>query len=82
MILIPYPSSANNHQKHNALELVQKNAAELIEQKDMNQKLINTIEHLLINDIYREEMGNNANKLHEPNSLNLIIESIKECLYV
>ena len=59
-----------------------KNAAKLIEQKYIKSKLINTIHALLKNDVYREEMGHNANKLHNPNSLELIINSIKDSLNV
>ena len=35
-ILIPLPSAAENHQYYNALELKEKNVAEIIEQKDLN----------------------------------------------
>ena len=38
MILIPYPNAANNHQKLNALELVDNNAACLIEQNNIETK--------------------------------------------
>ena len=35
MILKPYPNSANNHQKFNAIEIADNNAGELIEQQDI-----------------------------------------------
>ena len=82
MILIPYPDSANNHQKFNAIEIADNNAGELIEQQDIELKLINRIYYLLENDSQRKKMGNNAKKLHNPDSLNLIIKSIKEYLNV
>ena len=82
MILIPYPNSAGNHQKYNALELVNNNAAKLIEQQDMEEKLIDTINYLLDNQSIRTNMANNAKKLYNSNSLNLIINSIKECIDV
>ncbi len=46
-IFIPSPYVANNHQYYNALSLVQKNAALLIEEKDLNEKSIkNNIDKL------------------------------------
>ena len=47
MILIPYPNAANNHQKSNALELSNDCAAKLLEQHEMDKKLIPTIFNLL-----------------------------------
>ena len=82
MILIPYPQSANNHQKLNALELVEKNAAKLVEQNEMEKKLINTIDILINDDSHRKKIGDNAGKLHRSNSLDLIVDTIRECVYV
>lgn len=82
MILIPYPNAANNHQKLNALDLVKNNAAKLIEQHEMNEKLISSIHNLLNNDSERKLIGKNAKKLYKSNSLYLIIKSIKEILSV
>jgi len=82
MILIPYPQSANNHQKLNAIELVKHNAAKLVEQNLMKEKLIKTIDNLINDDSDRELIGNNAKKLHSPDSLNKIVDSIKESLNV
>ena len=77
MILIPYPNAANNHQKFNGLELSENNAAKLIEQKNIQKDLINTILELLNDDINREKMAKNAYNLYNPNSLDLIVKSIK-----
>ena len=47
-IFIPSPYVANNHQYYNALDLVEKNAALLIEEKNVNDKTIfETIDKLL-----------------------------------
>ncbi len=82
MILIPYPNAANDHQKLNALELVNNHAAKLVEQNEMNKKLIPTICDLLDNDLERIEIGDNAKKIYNPNSLDLISDVIKETLNV
>ena len=82
MILIPYPNSAGNHQRLNALKLVESNAAKLVQQNDMENKLINIINELLNDTIKMKEIGDNAKKLHNPNSLDLIIDEIKEIINV
>ena len=82
MILIPYPNSANDHQKLNALELVNNNAAKLVEQHKMEEKLIPIINHLINNDSDRKIIGDNARKLHNSDSLDLIIHAIEECINV
>ena len=82
MILIPYPNAANNHQKSNALELSNDCAAKLVEQHEMDKKLIPTIFNLLNDDSERKMIGNNAKKLYKSNSLDLISSAIKEILDV
>ncbi len=54
VILIPLPSAAENHQYFNALELKEKNVAEIIEQKDLDSEILkNTLFKMLdkINEI-------------------------------
>ena len=59
--LIPYPYAAENHQYHNAMAMVNKNAAEVCEQKELTtDKVINVIHSLLdLPDKYIQ-MGKNA----------------------
>ena len=82
MILIPYPESANNHQKLNAIELVENNAAKLVEQHEMEEKLIHTINKLINNNTKMRFISENALKKHNSNSLDIIVNTIKECLNV
>ncbi len=50
-ILIPSPNVAENHQYHNAMALVNKNAASIIEEKNLSgDKLIEIVEGLIKND--------------------------------
>ena len=53
-ILIPSPYVAENHQYHNAMTLVEKNAAVVIEEKDL------TGEKLLADRAGLDKMGENA----------------------
>lgn len=62
-VLIPSPYVPNNHQYHNAMELVDSNAAVLIEEKDLDAKtLSNTVNDLLNNKNKLEDLRKNAKK--------------------
>lgn len=50
-ILIPLPSAAENHQYFNALELKEKNVAEIIEQKDLNSVILKDTIFKMVNNI-------------------------------
>ena len=67
-ILIPSPYVPNNHQYYNAKALSDKDAAILLEEKDLDKdKLKSLIENLLDDDKRREEISLNARKLGNPN---------------
>ena len=60
-ILIPSPNVAENHQFHNAMALVNRNAAVLIEEKDLTgEKLWETVKSILSEPGRAEEIGRNA----------------------
>lgn len=60
-ILIPSPYVAENHQYHNAMTLVEKNAAVVIEEKDLTgEKLTEEVEKLLADRAGLDKMGENA----------------------
>ena len=62
-VLIPSPYVAENHQYHNAMALVNKNAASVIEEKDLNgDTLISTVDKMLANKETMEMYSNNARK--------------------
>ena len=62
-ILIPSPYVAENHQYHNAMTLKNRNAAEVIEEKDLTEELlIATVDRLLADGFTAEKMGKNAQK--------------------
>ncbi len=63
-ILIPSPNVTENHQYHNAMALVNKNAAVIIEEKDLTgSSLNNAIENLLQNKTRLEEIGKNVRSM-------------------
>ncbi len=60
-ILIPSPNVAENHQYHNALALTEKNAAKLIEEKDLTEESMEKIfEELVTNKNLLDELSKNA----------------------
>ena len=68
-ILVPSPYVANNHQYYNAMQLVQKNAAHMIEEKDLNaENLQREIQGLFLNDKEMEEVSKQARLLGKPNA--------------
>ncbi|MBP3705560.1 MAG: UDP-N-acetylglucosamine--N-acetylmuramyl-(pentapeptide) pyrophosphoryl-undecaprenol N-acetylglucosamine transferase, partial [Clostridia bacterium] len=63
-ILIPSPNVAENHQYHNAMALVNRNAAVLIEEKDLSgEKLWQTVQEILSAPGKAEEIGRNAKEM-------------------
>ncbi len=60
-ILVPSPNVAENHQYHNAMALVNNDAAIMIEEKDLTgEKLIKEVDELVNNREKRERIGENA----------------------
>jgi len=77
-IFIPSPYVANNHQYYNALDLVNKKAALMIEEKNFNSKLvIDYIDKMLNN---KEEFVKNLNKINTVDSEKVFIKEVKELL--
>ena len=80
-ILVPSPYVANNHQLFNAKELVNNNAALLLEEKNFNSdNLLKKIDLLLQNNVLYKEISENAKKIGVINSSDKIYEEIKKVL--
>lgn len=78
-ILIPSPYVTNNHQYKNALDLQEKDACILIEEKDLNADiLINSIDSLINDDIKVKTIKENLEKMSIKNSATKIYENLKE----
>lgn len=78
-ILIPSPYVPDNHQYKNAMDLVSKNAAVLIEEKDLKENtLVNKIDELINDDKKLNEIKNNLKPFKVNNSATKIYEIIKE----
>lgn len=76
-ILIPSPNVAENHQYYNAMELVNNDAAIIIEEKDLTPDKLTDIVNGLIKDKNRiDQIASNAKKMAILNSTDLIVENI------
>jgi len=76
MILIPLPSSAANHQYKNAKYFLRNEAAIMINENNIKDKLNNIINNLTNDSDKIKIMGKNANKLITNNGLDNIISEI------
>lgn len=80
-ILIPSPYVPNNHQYKNAMDLVNSNAAILVEEKDLkNDVIVRNIDELFNNPKKYYEMKENLKSLKIDNSATIIYESIKKLI--
>lgn len=77
-ILVPSPYVTENHQYKNAMNLVNNNAAALLEEKNLNlDSLTNKVEELLLNKEKLLDMKKNLKKLSIKNSSTKIYKEIK-----
>ncbi|MDP4114847.1 MAG: undecaprenyldiphospho-muramoylpentapeptide beta-N-acetylglucosaminyltransferase [Bacteroidota bacterium] len=79
-ILIPSPNVAANHQFYNAKSLVDENAAILIEDKNINDELFNSINSALLNEEKLNYLKNNSYRLGKREAVNVIAEKIIKLL--
>lgn len=78
-IIVPSPFVTHNHQYKNAMALVEKDAALLLEEKDFNKEnLISKVEHLLNNEDEISKIKKNLSRLYIPDSALKIYHLIKE----
>ncbi|MDR2083983.1 MAG: undecaprenyldiphospho-muramoylpentapeptide beta-N-acetylglucosaminyltransferase [Bacteroidales bacterium] len=75
-ILVPLPTAAENHQMINAMSLVSKNAAILVENTKVSDELLPAIENLLNNKEELNKLKTNIKSLAITDSVNRIVEVI------
>lgn len=74
-ILIPSPNVAENHQYHNAMALVNNNAAVIIEEKDLTgERLTQEVNRLLADRDRLRTLGENAKKMAIPDTVERIAD--------
>ncbi|MEA3480180.1 MAG: undecaprenyldiphospho-muramoylpentapeptide beta-N-acetylglucosaminyltransferase [Bacteroidota bacterium] len=76
VILVPLPSAAEDHQTKNALALVEKKAAVLVKDQDLDSKLDAALQELLGDDQKREMMKSEIVKLARTDAVDKISDEI------
>lgn len=80
-ILIPSPYVPDNHQYKNALDLENKKAALLLEEKDLkNDVLIKKMDEVLLDEDLIENMKKQLASIRIPNSATMIYDTIKKIM--
>lgn len=80
-ILIPSPNVAENHQFHNAMAMVSRGAAEIIEEKNLTgESLCRKVQELFSQPGKIEALAENAKKMAIPDSCERIYRLMKEVL--
>jgi UDP-N-acetylglucosamine--N-acetylmuramyl-(pentapeptide) pyrophosphoryl-undecaprenol N-acetylglucosamine transferase len=78
-VLIPSPYVTENHQYHNAMALVNKDAAVILEEKDLTaDTLTEKVNALLSNRASLEKIGDNAKKMAVLDSTERIYKTLCE----
>ena len=78
-ILIPSPNVAENHQFHNAMALVRRGAAEIIEEKDLTgEALWKKVETILSDPDRLRSLGENAGKMEVADASESIYRELKK----
>ena len=81
-ILVPSPNVAENHQMKNAMALVNKDAAQLVEDKDAHGTLVDEALKLLFDGQRAARLSENISKLAKPNATNEIVDEIEKLIGV
>lgn len=76
VLLIPFPFAAEDHQTKNAMNLVEKNAAKMVKDSEMQEKFWNTLTEICENENIRKEMSNNLEYFAKPNAAKEIVDEI------
>lgn len=75
-IFVPLPSAAEDHQTHNARALAEKEAAILIPEKEVEEKLADTIIRFMKNKDIGINMRENIKKFSHGNATDKIVEEV------
>lgn len=79
-VLMPSPNVSEDHQTANAMNLVQKNAALMVRDKQASEHLFEAISVVLFDEKQRQQLSNNIKQLAIPNAANLIAQEILKLL--
>lgn len=75
-VLVPSPNVAEDHQTHNAMALVNRNAALLVKDADAEQELIAKALETVVDKELLKTLGENAQKMAYQNSADIIADEV------
>lgn len=81
VLLVPFPFAAEDHQTKNALTLVEKNAARMVKDSEMQDLFLPTLMELCENETLRQEMSQNIKFFAKPNATEAIVKEILEQIH-
>jgi len=73
-VFVPYPLAAENHQEKNARALIEKHAAEIILDNELNEKLESTISRLIYDENKLKRMRLNIKQFADNNAASKIVQ--------
>lgn len=76
VLLVPFPFAAEDHQTKNAINLVEKNAARMVKDSEMQEKFWDTLSEICENVKVRKEMSENLKYFAKPNAAKEIVDEI------
>ncbi|MDO5616557.1 MAG: undecaprenyldiphospho-muramoylpentapeptide beta-N-acetylglucosaminyltransferase, partial [Cruoricaptor ignavus] len=76
IILVPFPFAAEDHQTVNAQNLVAKNAAKMVKDKEMKECFWNTLSEICNDENLRNEMSQNLQFFAKPKATEEIVDGI------
>ena len=76
VLLVPFPFAAEDHQTKNAMNLVEKNAAKMVKDSEMQEKFWNTLSEICEKENVRKEMSENLKYFAKPNAAEEIVDEI------
>ena len=76
VLLVPFPFAAEDHQTKNAMTLVEKNAARMVRDSEMQEKFWNTLSEICENENIRKAMSDNLKYFAKPNAAKEIVNEI------
>jgi len=79
-ILVPSPNVAEDHQTKNAMALVEKQAAQLVADKDARITLVDEVLKLIFDEQRAARLRENIGKLAKPNATNEIVDEIEKLI--
>lgn len=79
-ILVPFPNAAEDHQTKNAMSLVNENAALIVKDNEVGEKLISTCLSLLADEKRQQELSRQIKAFAKPNAAKEIVEEVRKVI--